>query len=108
MTNRFLPKHKPRKFNYIPRYYEKQNNDLLYNRMVESRFAKGYVNKKKAQQGNSNQAEYNIDFSGYRTKRTASKRTPGTNTFVIFVVLMLLVFVMWLITNPDFSNIFGP
>ncbi|MDO5509165.1 MAG: hypothetical protein Q4F57_00580 [Weeksellaceae bacterium] len=107
MISRLVPKHKPRKFNYTPRYYDKQNNNLLYNRMSESRFAQGYVAKRKANQGKETKGDYNIDFSSYRTKRSHSKRTPGTNTFVIFVVLMMLVLVMWMITNPNFSNIFS-
>ena len=98
--------HTPRRFNYIPRYYDKDNNDLIYNRIGDGKFAQNYVRKKKLQNNESLENEKRIDFSTYRVRPKRSKGSPQFNTMIILVALMLLLAIMWLITNPKFSNIF--
>lgn len=99
--------HKPRKFNYIPRYYDKENNDLIFNRIGDGRFAQNYVRKKKMHKSESLEDESRIDFSSYRVRPKRSKDVSKFSTVIILVAMMLLIAIMWLITNPDFTNIFA-
>ena len=98
--------HSPRKFNYIPRYYDRENNDLIYNRIGDGKFAQNYVRKKKMMHSQALDDEKRIDFSSYRVRPKRSKGSPQFNTMIILVALMLLLAIMWLITNPNFTNIF--
>lgn len=98
--------HTTRKFNYIPRYYDKKNNDLIYNRIGDGKFAQNYVRKKKMHNNEALDNEKRIDFSSYRVRAKRSKASPQFNVMVILVALMLLIAIMWIITNPDFTNIF--
>lgn len=98
--------HKTRKFNYVPRYYDRENNDLIYNRIGDGKFAQNYVRKKKLKHNDDMPNEKRIDFSSYRVRSKRSKSTPQFNTMLILVALMLLLAIMWLITNPNFTNIF--
>lgn len=99
--------HTTRKFNYIPRYYDKENNDLIYNRIGDGKFAQNYVRKKKMLGNQELDNEKRIDFSSYRVRPKRSKATPQFNTMIILVALMLLLAVIWIITNPNFTNIFS-
>lgn len=98
--------HTPRRFNYIPRYYDRENNDLIYNRIGDGKFAQNYVRKKKMRNNEALDNEKRIDFSSYRLRPKRSKGSPQFNVLIILVALMLLIGIMWLITNPAFTNMF--
>ncbi|MDO5655668.1 MAG: hypothetical protein Q4G27_05965 [Flavobacteriaceae bacterium] len=98
--------HTPRKFNYIPRHYDKENNDLIFNRIGDGRFAQNYVRKKKIHNSEALLDEKRIDFSSYRVRPKRSKSSPQFSVLIILVGLMLLIAIMWLITQPEFTNIF--
>ncbi len=106
MALNVFKKRKPRKFNYIPRFYDKKTHKLIYNRLGDGRFAQKYAQKKKAKGGFNIENEHKIDFSSYRTRSKASSRTPQMNTFIILVGMLLVILIFWLISNPEFTNIF--
>ncbi len=106
MALKFGNKRKPRKFNYIPRFYNKKSQALINNRIGDGRFAQKYVQKKKARQGLNTEGESRIDFSSYRVRPKASSRTPQMNTAIILVGMLLVILIFWLISNPKFTNIF--
>lgn len=105
MIGRFFNKHESRKFKYIPRFYDTKSQDLINNRIGDNRFAQRYVARRKATQEDSLD-ETRIDFNSFRTREKQSSQAVRVNTFIIFAVLMLFVFVIWMITNPNFSNFF--
>lgn len=107
MFQKVFKGYKPRKFSYIPRHYDKENNDLIYNRIGDGKFAQSYVRKKKGINNDLLDEEKRIDFSSYRARQKQSSKSPQFNTFIIFVGLLLVVMVIWLITNPDFTDIFA-
>ena len=105
MLGKIFNKHESRKFRYVPRFYDTKSQDLVNRRIGDSRFAQGYVGKRKSLEGN-NLDETRIDFKTFRAKEKQSAHSVRVNTFIIFAILMLFVFIMWLITNPNFSNFF--
>ncbi|MGI9526551.1 MAG: hypothetical protein ACR2MS_05520 [Weeksellaceae bacterium] len=106
MLNKYFNRHKPRKFNYIPRYYDKENQDLIYNRIGDGRFASNYVRKKKIAHNEDMSDESRIDFTSYRVRAKKSSRAPQFNVFLILVGMLLIILIMWVITNPEFTDIF--
>lgn len=79
---------------------------MIYNRIGDGKFAQNYVRKKKMMHSQALDDEKRIDFSSYRVRPKRSKGSPQFNTMIILVALMLLLAIMWLITNPNFTNIF--
>lgn len=106
MFGRIFKGHKPKKFNYIPRHYDKENHNLIFNRIGDGKFAQNYVRKKKARNNDLLDEEKRIDFSSYRVRQKQSSRSPQFNTFLILVGLLLVLLIIWLVTNPNFTNIF--
>lgn len=105
MLGRIFKKHESRKFRYVPRFYDTKSQDLINRRIGDSRFAQGYVGKKKSMQGDKLD-DSRIDFKTFRAKEKQSAQMVRVNTFIIFAILMLFVFIMWMITNPHFTNMF--
>jgi|SRR5690554_8142855 len=99
--------HKTRRFNYIPRYYDKKNNDLIYNRIGDGKFAQNYVRKKKMRKNEDLEEEKRIDFSSYRVRPNRSRDASKFSVTIIFISIMILMAIIWLITNPNFTNIFA-
>lgn len=106
MLGKYFNKHKTRKFNYVPRFYDKENQDLIYNRIGDGRFASDYVRKKKVAHKQNLDDERRIDFTSYRVRTKKSSRTPQFNVFLILVSMLLIILILWVVTNPDFTNIF--
>ena len=106
MLEKLFRGHTTRKFNYIPRFYDTKNNDLVNRRLNDSKFAQAYVRKKKMAREEMLEEEKRIDFSSYKIRSKRSKRSPQFNTFLILVGLLLILLVLWLITTPGFTNIF--
>ncbi|MXV37594.1 hypothetical protein GO491_02705 [Flavobacteriaceae bacterium Ap0902] len=106
MLEKYFNRHKPRKFNYIPRYYDKENQDLIYNRIGDGRFASNYVHKKKAARNEQLAHEDRIDLTSYRVRSKRSTRNPQFNVFLILVGMLLIILIMWVVTNPEFTNMF--
>lgn len=106
MIGRIFKKRESRKFRYVPRFYDTQSQNLVNNRIGDNRFAQRYVAKKKTLHNEQGVDESRIDFSTYRAKEKQSAHAVRVNTFIIFAILMLFVFIMWFITNPHFSNFF--
>lgn len=104
---KLFKKHQARKFNYIPRYYDKENNNLIYNRIGDGKFAQNYVRKKKMRMSEELEEEKRIDLSSYRLRPNRSRDANKFSVAIIFVSIMILMAVVWLITNPDFTNIFA-
>lgn len=107
MLSSIFKRKQPKKFNYIPRFHDKKNHDLIYNRIGDGRFAKRYVEKRKLKEGTATKEENRIDYSSYRTRAKWSSRSPQFNVFLILVGMMLIILIMWMITQPEFTNIFA-
>lgn len=105
MLGKIFNKRESRKFRYIPRFYDTQAQDLINRRIGDTRFAQGYVGKRKSKQADAID-ESRVDFKSFRNKEKQSAHAVRINTFIIFAILMLFVFIMWLITSPKFSNFF--
>ncbi|MCT7903768.1 Uncharacterised protein [Candidatus Ornithobacterium hominis] len=98
-----------RKFRYIPRFYDTKSHDLVNRRIGDSRFAERYVARRKAM-NDATEEEWEkskIDLQSFRAKNKRSDRSINRNTFIIFAILMLFVFIMWMITNPNFGEFLG-
>ncbi|MRI62862.1 hypothetical protein EDM00_02460 [Ornithobacterium rhinotracheale] len=106
MLGKIFNKQESRKFKYIPRFYDTKTQDLINRRIGDTRFAQGYVGKKKSREADALD-ESHIDFKSFRNKEKQSAYAVRINTFIIFAILMLFVFIMWLITSPSFSNFFA-
>lgn len=107
MLGKIFNKHQQsRKFRYIPRFYDTKSQDLINHRIGDTRFAQGYVGKRKSSNTGERIDESRIDFKSFRVKERQSAHAVRVNTFIIFTILMLFVFIMWIITNPNFSNFF--
>lgn len=107
MLGKIFKGHSARKFNYIPRHYDKKNHDLIYKRIGDGRFASNYVRKKKLSNNEIPEDDKRIDLTSYRARAKRSKRSPQFNTFLILVAMLVLLLVIWVITNPNFTNIFS-
>ena len=105
MLGRIFNKRESRKFKYVPRFYDTKSQDLVNRRIGDSRFAQGYVGKRKALEGDKLD-DSRVDFKTFRAKEKQSAYAVRINTFIIFAILMLFVFIIWFITNPKLTNFF--
>lgn len=106
MLDKYFNKHKTRRFNYIPRYYDKEYQKIIDRGIGDRRFASDYVRKKKMAQSQNLSDESRIDFTSYRVRARKSSRSPQFNVFLILVGMLLIILIMWVVTNPEFTDIF--
>lgn len=99
-----------RKFRYIPRFYDTKSHDLVNRRIGDTRFAERYIARRKSMEKTTTEEDFEqarVDYHSYRTKNRKENKIVNRNTFFIFAILMLFVFIMWMITNPKFGNFFA-
>ena len=108
MLGKLFNKRSSRKFKYVPRFYDKHAQNLMGSSITHNRFAEGYIAKRKSNTPKDHWVdEQRIDFKSFKTKTKATEKAVNVNTFIIFAILMLFVFIMWFITNPNISNFFS-
>ena len=90
------------KFNYIPRYFDQKNQNVIYRNIGDGQFAQNYIQKKysSAEGGMKNTR---IDFSSYRNKSKMTRKKSFLNLGIICFVLSVILFSVWVLTEGNLT-----